>query len=57
MLETVLATAYHGLGTLAVLLSPVMPESTEKLWVALGAGVVAVALSIALAAGLGRRQP
>ena len=25
-LETVLATAYHGLGTLAVLLSPVLPE-------------------------------
>ena len=36
-LETVLATAYHGLGTLAVLLSPVMPKATEKLWTALGA--------------------
>ena len=36
-LETVLATAYHGLGTLAVLLSPVLPEATAKLWTALGA--------------------
>ncbi|WP_353827137.1 methionine--tRNA ligase [Agromyces sp. SYSU T0242] len=36
-LEAVLATAYHGLGTLAVLLSPVLPESTAKLWTALGA--------------------
>ena len=32
-----LATAYHGLGTLAVLLSPVLPEATERLWTALGA--------------------
>ncbi|MGR2753906.1 methionine--tRNA ligase [Agromyces arachidis] len=36
-LEAVLATAYHGLGTLAVLLSPVVPKSTAKLWTALGA--------------------
>jgi len=36
-LETVLATAYHGLGTLAVLLSPVLPKATGKLWTALGA--------------------
>ena len=36
-LETVLATAYHGLGTLAVLLSPVLPKATAKLWTALGA--------------------
>ncbi|GAA1947426.1 methionine--tRNA ligase [Agromyces allii] len=36
-LETVLATAYHGLGTLAVLLSPVLPKATAKLWSALGA--------------------
>ena len=36
-LETVLATAYHGLGTLAVLLSPVLPVATAKLWTALGA--------------------
>jgi methionyl-tRNA synthetase len=37
-LGTVLYTAAEGLRALAVLLSPVMPESTEKLWVALGAG-------------------
>ena len=32
-----LATAYCGVGTLAVLLSPVLPKATEKLWAALGA--------------------
>src|SRR4029079_12611905 len=36
-LGTVLYTAAEGLRALAVLLSPVMPVSTEKLWVALGA--------------------
>nr|WP_274637982.1 methionine--tRNA ligase [Microbacterium bovistercoris] len=36
-LGTVLYTASEGLRALAVLLSPVMPEATEKLWVALGA--------------------
>ncbi len=36
-LGTVLYTAAEGLRALAVLLSPVMPESTEKLWIALGA--------------------
>ena len=36
-LGTVLYTASEGLRALAVLLSPVMPESTEKLWIALGA--------------------
>jgi methionyl-tRNA synthetase len=36
-LGTVLYTAVEGLRALAVLLSPVMPESTEKLWIALGA--------------------
>ncbi|GAA2029053.1 methionine--tRNA ligase [Agromyces tropicus] len=36
-LEAVLATAYHGVGTLAVLLSPVLPKATAKLWTALGA--------------------
>jgi methionyl-tRNA synthetase len=35
-LDTVLATAVHVLGTLAVLLSPVMPRATERLWAALG---------------------
>ena len=29
-LGTVLATAYHGLGTLAVLLSPVLPKATAE---------------------------
>ena len=36
-LGTVLYTAAEGLRALAVLLSPIMPEATEKLWVALGA--------------------
>ncbi len=36
-LGTVLYTAAEGLRALAVLLSPVMPESTAKLWAALGA--------------------
>lgn len=35
-LETVLASAVHGLGTLAILLSPVLPQATTKLWAALG---------------------
>ncbi|MFC6354899.1 methionine--tRNA ligase [Luethyella okanaganae] len=35
-LETVLFTAVRGLGTLAVLLSPVLPKATERLWTALG---------------------
>jgi methionyl-tRNA synthetase len=37
-LGTVLYTAAEGLRALAVLLSPVMPIATEKLWVSLGAG-------------------
>ena len=36
-LGTVLYTAAEGLRALAVLLSPVMPVATEKLWMALGA--------------------
>ncbi|MFF2488184.1 methionine--tRNA ligase [Microbacterium sp. NPDC058062] len=36
-LGTVLYTAAEGLRALAVLLSPVMPVSTEKLWIGLGA--------------------
>ncbi|MCY7288964.1 MAG: class I tRNA ligase family protein, partial [Cryobacterium sp.] len=35
-LEAVLVTAVRGLGTLAVLLSPVVPQATAKLWTALG---------------------
>jgi methionyl-tRNA synthetase len=36
-LDTVLYTAAEGLRALAVLLSPVIPDATEKLWDALGA--------------------
>ncbi len=36
-LGTVLYTAVEGLRALAVLLGPVMPKATEKLWTALGA--------------------
>lgn len=36
-LDSVLATAAEGLRALAVLLSPVLPKSTGKLWAALGA--------------------
>jgi len=36
-LGTVLFTAAEGLRALAVLLSPIMPIATEKLWIALGA--------------------
>lgn len=40
-LETVLNTVVRGLGTLAVLLSPVVPTATAKLWTAIGGtGVV-----------------
>jgi len=35
-LDTVLFTAVEGLGTLAVLLSPVLPDASAKLWSALG---------------------
>lgn len=36
-LAAVLATAVRGLGVLAVLLHPIVPKATEKLWPALGA--------------------
>ncbi len=35
-LESVLATAVHGLGTLGVLLAPVLPKATARLWEAIG---------------------
>jgi len=35
-LETVLATTVNGLGTLSILLSPVLPKATERLWQAIG---------------------
>lgn len=36
-LAAVLATAVHGLGTLAILLSPVVPLAAARLWSAIGA--------------------
>ena len=48
-LATVLATVVHGLGTLAVLLNPVLPKATAKLWTALGATESLDAQSIATA--------
>jgi methionyl-tRNA synthetase len=36
-LATVLSTAVRGVGALAILLSPVLPKATERLWQALGA--------------------
>ncbi|MCU1513749.1 MAG: methionine--tRNA ligase [Microbacteriaceae bacterium] len=35
-LDTVLATVVHGLGTLAVLLAPVIPDAAARLWSAIG---------------------
>jgi methionyl-tRNA synthetase len=35
-LDAVLATAVRVLGSLAILLSPVMPKATERLWAAIG---------------------
>ncbi|WP_108250157.1 methionine--tRNA ligase [Planctomonas deserti] len=35
-LDTVLATAVHGLGALAVLLAPVLPQAASTLWGAIG---------------------
>ncbi len=35
-LATVLGTVYRGLGTITVLLAPVMPKATQTLWAALG---------------------
>jgi methionyl-tRNA synthetase len=59
-LGTVLYTAAEGLRALAVLLSPVMPESTAKLWAALGAeeslGAL-VAQPIRAAGGWGALRP
>ncbi|MBL3686417.1 methionine--tRNA ligase [Leucobacter zeae] len=44
-LSTVLATATEGLRALAVLLSPVIPRATAKLWTALGAEAALGALA------------
>lgn len=43
-LHTILYTAAEGLRSLAVLLSPVIPQSTQKLWTALGADTALGAL-------------
>jgi methionyl-tRNA synthetase len=48
-LEQVLATTVHGLGTLAVLLAPVLPKATARLWEALGGTGVVEAQSVATA--------
>ncbi|GAA4671696.1 methionine--tRNA ligase [Frondihabitans cladoniiphilus] len=37
-LGTVLNTALRGLGTLTVLLSPIVPDATQKLWQSIGQG-------------------
>jgi len=44
-LHTILATAAEGLRALAVLLSPVLPQATAKLWRALGAEAALGALT------------
>src|SRR5690606_32945634 len=35
-LEAVLATTVHGLGTLAILLAPVLPKAAQRPWSAIG---------------------
>lgn len=37
-LDTVLTTALRGLGTVGVLLAPVVPKAADRLWAAIGAG-------------------
>jgi methionyl-tRNA synthetase len=49
LLEQVLATTVHGLGTLAVLLAPVVPKASARLWAALGGPGEVDAQSIATA--------
>ncbi|MGO1539104.1 MAG: methionine--tRNA ligase [Leucobacter sp.] len=59
-LATVLYTATEGLRALAELLSPVLPQATAKLWVALGAETTLGALTaqpIREAGSWGRLQP
>ena len=45
-LGSVLATTVHGLGTLAVLLAPVLPRATARLWEAIGGSGAVEAQSI-----------
>jgi methionyl-tRNA synthetase len=56
-LGTVLYTAAEGLRALAVLLSPVIPDSTAKLWAALGQTTPLQAERITDAGGWGGLQP
>jgi methionyl-tRNA synthetase len=53
-LGTVLYTATEGLRSLAVLLSPVIPEATAKLWTALGADAALGALTDQVIVDAGR---
>jgi methionyl-tRNA synthetase len=50
-LDTVLATGVHVLGTLAVLLSPVMPKATARLWEAIGGSGELAAQDVRAASG------
>jgi methionyl-tRNA synthetase len=56
-LGTVLYTAAEGLRALAVLLSPVIPRATQKLWTALGADGALVDQPIRDAGGWGQLRP
>jgi methionyl-tRNA synthetase len=56
-LGTVLYTASEGLRALAVLLSPVIPDATAKLWTALGAPGTAAAQHIPSAGDWGQLDP
>jgi methionyl-tRNA synthetase len=56
-LGTVLYTVTEGLRALAVLLSPVMPDSTDKLWDAIGAQGVLAEQPLRLAGRWGQLSP
>ncbi|GEP46877.1 methionine--tRNA ligase [Microbacterium saccharophilum] len=56
-LGTVLYTAAEGLRALAVLLSPIMPEATRKLWTALGSTEALEGQLLREAGRWGRLQP
>ncbi|HJA04798.1 MAG TPA: methionine--tRNA ligase [Candidatus Microbacterium stercoravium] len=56
-LATVIYTCLEGLRALAVLLSPIMPESTAKLWAALGAPGEVTAQPVREAGAWGQLAP
>ena len=56
-LQTVIYTCLEGLRALAVLLSPVMPESTAKLWDALGIDGALVEQNVREAGAWGQLKP